>query len=861
LILLQSKEGIVASAKAKNAKAKDVKAKKTKAAAKPAAKPKAARAAGGRTIAIERFIRAKPEEVWRLWTTEEGLCRWMASRAKIDARPGGRADIVLAEDDHPTKNRIVALEPARRLELEWETTAEWAGTRVAVTLAAERGGTRLSFVQSGFGDGPAWDEWYESFDAGWAHFLARLVAVAEGGGTRTAAIAERVAAPAERVWEALGSAQGLARWFAGGGTLERRAGGRYALRAGAATIEGEVREYEPGRALAMSWAKEPCTGKDLPVPTLLTLHLTPLAAGGTYVSLCHSGFGDGPEWDEIYERHAKTWKWLLANLRTVVDFGVDQRGRTIERSLLVRAPRGKVYALFATKKGLESWFPTKAEVGAKPGDPYTLTFSGPEHAQTVRIDGRLLEAKQGERIAYLWHSGARPSAERPTLVTIDFADAPGGTRVTLVESGFGEGPEWDAHYLENSEGWAFELDKIFAVLEGIGARGRTISVEKHLAAPPEKAWEAVASAAGLSRWWVETEALDAREGGAYRMKAAGFEVRGEVREAVPGRSISLSWNFFCSSGGTLPAPTLITFALAPGAGGGTRVTLVHSGFGAGDAWDEIYDAHEHGWSLFMANLATVLDHGLDRRAGRAIERSLTIAAPPERVWQALTEPADLARWQCLRAEMDARAGGRYLWDWTGTAHAEEVTGSAVLFGEGRVLAIEPGRRLELGYHVPAFEAGKHPTLIVFELAPEGGGAATRLTLAHSGFDEDPAWDGYYRGHRECWDVDLEELASLCERGAPGVVLRCEVAIGGEAEAALDALARGLRGARREGAALVLEAATRVRARAEQVGGELRLVVTEAFRGADVEKPAAYERWKARLAAVSTAPVRCGTMFE
>lgn len=1059
-----------------NAKVNNMKSKKTKSAAKP--KPKAKtkarpKAAAVRKIAIERFIRAKPEDVWGLWTTEKGLCRWIATSAAIDARAGGRADIVMKDYDHATENRIVALEPARRLEIEWERTAKWGPTRVEVTLAPERGGTRLSFVQSGFGDGPEWDEWYESFNGGWAHLLARLLAAAEGGGQRDAAIMERVAAPAKKVWDAIGSAKGLARWFAGGGRLDPRAGGKYALDAGPTKIEGEVREYEPGRTLAISWASEPCTQQTLPAPTLVMIHLTPHAAGGTTVSLCHSGFGDGPEWDAIYARHKETWGFLLKNLKSVLEHGIDQRGRTIERSLFVRAERGAVYDLFATKKGLESWFPTKAEVGAKPGDPYRLLFSGPEHAEPVRIDGRLLEAKKGERLAFLWRSGARPSKARPTIVTVDFAEAPGGTRVTLVESGFGEGPEWDAHYLENSEGWASELDKIFPVLEGVGARGRSIVMEKSVAAPPERAWEAVASAAGISRWWLAAEAFEAREGGAYHLKAMGFDVRGEVREAAAGRAVSYTWSFFpCSGGVTLPAPTLITFMLTPekaggtritlvhsgfgaggpwdeiydsheqgwtffmanlasvldrgvdkrgrtiereivlhakpeevyrlwttaaglaswftkaeiepraggrmrwwgegteyegevlvadaprrlllawrtnvptevevtfeaaaggtrlrlvhsgfgdgpawdawyrlgvegwaagfgnlfavvegigargreititktlaappakawralatsegisswwakgeidarpggayrfahhedargevreavegaalsftwngcsvrlpaptlvsftlaaAAGGGTRITLVHSGFGAGDAWDEIYDSHEQGWTFFMANLASVLDHGLDRRTGRAIERTVEVAAPPERVWRALTDPAELARWQCKRAEMDARLGGRFLWDWSGTPHAEEVTGTSNLYGEGEVIAAEPGRRLELAYRVPAFKAGTHPTLISFALAPALRGC--RLTVVHSGFDEGPGpWDGYYRGHRESWDVDLPKLLALCEgRPAPAVVLRCEVAFPGEPEAAIEALARVLPDARREHGALV-----------------------------------------------------------
>ena len=43
---------------------------------------------------------------------------------------------------------------------------------------------------------------------------------------------------------------------------------------------------------------------------------------------------------------------------------------------------------------------------------------------------------------------------------------------------------------------------------------------------------------------------------------------------------------------------------------------------------------------------------------RSIEKDLFIKATPRRVFQALTEQAELERWYLTKAELDLRPGGR-----------------------------------------------------------------------------------------------------------------------------------------------------------------------------------------------------------
>ena len=65
-----------------------------------------------------------------------------------------------------------------------------------------------------------------------------------------------------------------------------------------------------------------------------------------------------------------------------------------------------------------------------------------------------------------------------------------------------------------------------------------------------------------------------------------------------------------------------------------------------------------------------------------ITREIDIDASPEMVFRFFTEPALLERWLCAQAEIDARPGGGYVFN---------VTGSHTT--RGTFLVVEPGRRL------------------------------------------------------------------------------------------------------------------------------------------------------------------------
>jgi uncharacterized protein YndB with AHSA1/START domain len=114
----------------------------------------------------------------------------------------------------------------------------------------------------------------------------------------------------------------------------------------------------------------------------------------------------------------------------------------------------------------------------------------------------------------------------------------------------------------------------------------------------------------------------------------------------------------------------------------------------------------------------------------AISRTIDIAAPPERVWRALTDAADLGTWFQVRIEGDI-AAGREVW-MTSTQPGHNGVRFLVRFVE-----LSPPRRLVWEWHPGEVDAAvdysREPrTTVTFTLEPAGTG--TRLTVDETGFD-------------------------------------------------------------------------------------------------------------------------------
>jgi len=138
----------------------------------------------------------------------------------------------------------------------------------------------------------------------------------------------------------------------------------------------------------------------------------------------------------------------------------------IEKRILLRVPRSRVWRALTDSKEFGAWFRVKLNgpfvVGRKVKGQ--VTYPGYEHL-TFEVEVERMEAE--ELFSYRWHPAAVDpkvdySKEPTTLVEFRLEDAPGGTSLTLIESGFDALPvhRRDDAFRMNSGGWETQMKNI-----------------------------------------------------------------------------------------------------------------------------------------------------------------------------------------------------------------------------------------------------------------------------------------------------------------------------------------------------------------------------------------------------------------
>jgi uncharacterized protein YndB with AHSA1/START domain len=138
----------------------------------------------------------------------------------------------------------------------------------------------------------------------------------------------------------------------------------------------------------------------------------------------------------------------------------------IEKTIVLRAPRSRVWRAIANAEEFGAWFGVKLEGAFAPGARVQgrITTPGYEHL-TMEIT---IEQVDPERLfSYRWHPnaidpGTDYSGEPTTLVEFRLDEVAGGTRLTVIESGFDRIPlERRAEaFRMNDQGWAEQIKNI-----------------------------------------------------------------------------------------------------------------------------------------------------------------------------------------------------------------------------------------------------------------------------------------------------------------------------------------------------------------------------------------------------------------
>lgn len=142
--------------------------------------------------------------------------------------------------------------------------------------------------------------------------------------------------------------------------------------------------------------------------------------------------------------------------------------------------------------------------------------------------------------------------------------------------------------------------------------------------------------------------------------------------------------------------------------------------------------------------------GVTQLEGLLAERTVRIEAAPETVFRFFVEPDKMLMWKGVRAELDPRPGGIF---------RVEVTPGWLAVGE--FTEVDPPRVVAFTWGWEGGPVAPGASLVRVTLEPDG--AATILTLVHSGLPDDEM----LRAHTDGWEHFLARLEIVATGGDPG----------------------------------------------------------------------------------------------
>lgn len=171
--------------------------------------------------------------------------------------------------------------------------------------------------------------------------LAIAIACAAAQAAATERVVEKsvdVAASLDQTWDAWTTREGIVAFMAPDARIEPRVGGAFQIHFDPTAPEGSrgaddmhFMALQPKRMISFDWNAPPSLPLARAQRTFVIVRFEPLDAARTRVTLVHTGWGDGGEWDQAYAYFDRAWGAVLGNLRKRFEQGPQDWGPWLEQ--------------------------------------------------------------------------------------------------------------------------------------------------------------------------------------------------------------------------------------------------------------------------------------------------------------------------------------------------------------------------------------------------------------------------------------------------------------------------------------------------------------------------------------------------
>lgn len=408
-----------------------------------------------------------------------------------------------------------------------------------------------------------------------------------------------ITANTESVWACLVKPSHLVRWMPEQAKIELKVGGEYSFYFGPDKDSfhsvGKILELIEQKQISHTW-RSPGSPGDSKVSYILE----PIESGAkTQVTLMHSGFKSGKDWET--ERNVLQWGWqhFLHKLKMYCETGRPVVPQPISAYIEIKAEQEKVWNTLTTTTEMNKWFGNWHSMDPRPGGE--IRSGGPYFYYDDGILGlrRVIFWEAPEKFAFTWEM---PCGETGVSFGLEKLDA-NRTRLHLRHGGIIPFLMPPDRFV--SDMWEIYLSNLKAVCEDrrIGLRldyseipnDTQLIVEVLTSASAEACWLAISTTEGLRGWFSKDAEIDAKPGGKLTYNWGEGDPT-QVLEVVTGRLLRHDWQ---------DQNTEVTWEVLPSPNNdGTIVRITHSKFekkSLAEYWQ--------GWAGFLCSLQSWLETG------------------------------------------------------------------------------------------------------------------------------------------------------------------------------------------------------------------------------------------------------------